>query len=162
MATAFSAAEKRIWIVNSYCTPTEDQVSQLVDAVKRGVDVQLMLPGEHNDQPLTKSAGRSAYGKMLEGGVKIFEYQPAMIHTKGMVVDGMFSMIGSSNFDARSSELNEELDVVVYDAEFAKRMEAMFEEDLKHSREYTLELFKQRSLWERVTEFVTLPFRSQL
>lgn len=162
MATAFSAAEKRIWIVNSYCTPTEDQVSQLVDAVKRGVDVQVMLPGEHNDQPLTKSAGRGAYGKMLEGGVKIFEYQPAMIHTKGMVVDGMFSMIGSSNFDARSSELNEELDVVVYDAEFAKRMESMFEADLKHAREYTLEQFKKRSLWERTTEFVTLPFRSQL
>ncbi len=162
MATAFSAAEKRIWIVNAYCTPTKDQVGQLTDAVRRGVDVRLMLPGANDDQPMTKSAGRAAYGKLLEGGVKIFEYQPTMIHTKGMVIDGLFSMIGSSNFDARSSEINEELDVAVYDGTFAKTMETMFEQDLQSSREYTLQEFKNRSLWERTTEWLMLPFRSQL
>ena len=162
MATAFSAAEKSISIVNAYCTPTADQVAQLVDAVRRGVEVRLLLPGENNDQPLTKSAGRAAYGKLLEGGVKIFEYQPTMIHTKGMMVDGLFAMIGSSNFDARSSEINEELDVVVYDPGFAASMGALFAEDLKHAREYTLAEFRNRSLWERATEWVALPFRSQL
>jgi len=91
-ATAFAAAEKRIWITNPYCTPTDDQVDLLTKAVQRGVDVRLLLPGENNDQPMTKSAGRSAYGRMLEGGVKIFEYQPTMIHTKSMVVDSLFSM----------------------------------------------------------------------
>ena len=99
---------------------------------------------------------------MLEGGVKIFEYQPTMIHTKCMVVDGLFSMFGSSNLDARSSEINEELDVVVYDAEFGRQMETMFEKDLVHAREYTLQQFQQRSLWERTTEWLMLPFRSQL
>jgi cardiolipin synthase len=85
-----------------------------------------------------------------------------MIHTKGMVIDGMFSLIGSSNLDPRSSEINEELDLAVYDRSFGQAMEAMFENDLSHSTEYTLQQFQGRSLWERVTEFVMLPFRSQL
>lgn len=161
-ATAFAAAEKRIWITNPYCTPTEDQVDLLVKAVRRGVDVRLLLPGENNDQPLTKSAGRAAYGRMLEGGVKIFEYQPTMIHTKSMVVDGLFSMLGSSNLDARSSEINEELDVVVYDEKFGRQMETIFEKDLHECREYTLQDFKNRTWWERTTEWLMLPFRSQL
>ena len=161
-ATAFAAAEKRIWITNPYCTPTDDQVDLLVKAVRRGVDVRLLLPGENNDQPLTKSAGRAAYGRMLEGGVKIFEYQPAMIHTKSMVVDGFFSMLGSSNFDARSSEINEELDVVVADEKFGREMENVFEKDLRDAREYTLQDFQNRSWWERTTEWLMLPFRSQL
>lgn len=161
-AMAFAAAEKRIWITNPYCTPTDDQVDLLVKAVQRQVDVRLILPGVNNDQPLTKSAGRAAYGRMLEGGVKIFEYQPTMIHTKAMVVDGLFSMFGSSNLDARSSEINEELDVVVYDEKFSREMEAIFERDLQQSREYTLQEFKNRSWWERVSEWLMLPFRSQL
>src|SRR5436190_8131662 len=148
-ATAFAGAEKRIWITNPYCTPTDDQVDLLVKAVWRGVDVRLLLPGKNNDQPLTKSAGRAAYGRMLEGGVKIFEYQPTMIHEKAMVVDGLFSMFGSSNFDARSSEINEELDVVVQDENFSRQMENIFEKDLQQSREYTLQEFKNRSWWER-------------
>ena len=161
-AVTFAAAEKRIWITNPYCTPTDNQVSLLVQAVRRGVDVRLLLPGPHNDQPLTQSAGRNAYGRLLEGGVKIFEYQPTMIHAKTMVADGLFSMFGSSNIDARSSEINEELDVVVYDAEFARRMEEAFEKDLAQAREYTLNEFKNRSVWERFTEWLAIPFRSQL
>lgn len=161
-ATAFAAAEKRIWMTNPYCTPTEDQVDLLVKAVRRGVDVRLLLPGENNDQPLTKSAGRAAYGRMLEAGVKIFEYQPTMIHTKSMVADSLFSMLGSSNFDARSSEINEELDLVVLDENFGQQMEAVFEKDLRAAREYTLQDFNNRSLWERTTEWLMLPFRSQL
>jgi cardiolipin synthase A/B len=161
-AVAFTAAQNRIWITNSYCTPTSDQVEQLVKAVQRGVDVRILLPGKNNDQPLTKSAGRSAYGRMLEGGVKVFEYQPTMIHEKSMVIDGLFSMFGSSNLDARSSEINEELDVVVYDQSFGAEMEGVFERDLTQSREYTLEQFKSRPWWERTTEWLMLPFRSQL
>jgi cardiolipin synthase len=161
-ATAFAAAEKRIWITNPYCTPTDDHVELLVKAVKRGVDVRLLLPGVNNDQPLTKSAGRAAYGRMLEGGVKIFEYQPTMIHTKSMVIDSRFALVGSSNFDSRSAEINEELDLAVYDPEFAQRMEAIFAKDLAHSKEYTLQDFRNRSLWERTTEWLALPFRSQM
>ncbi len=161
-AVTFAAAEKRIWITNPYCTPTDDHVELLVRAAQRGVDVRLLLPGPHNDQPLTQSAGRSAYGHLLEGGVKIFEYQPTMIHAKTMVADSLFSMVGSSNLDSRSSEINEEIDVVVYDEKFAHEMEQAFEKDLTQSRPYTLEDFKNRSVWERVIEWLAIPFRSQL
>jgi cardiolipin synthase A/B len=161
-AVSFAAAERRIWITNPYCTPTDDQVNLLMKAVERGVDVRLLLPGPHHDQPLTESAGRTAYGKLLESGVKIFEYQPTMIHAKAMVVDGIFTMIGSSNLDARSSEINEELDLVIHDEGFGRQMEEAFEADLKRSREYTLEEFKRRGIWERFTEWLTIPLRSQL
>lgn len=161
-AVSFAAATKRIWITNPYCTPTDDQVELLVKAVQRKVDVRLLLPGPHHDQPITQSAGRTAYGQLLEGGVKIFEYQPTMIHGKTMVIDGLFSMFGSSNLDPRSSEINEELDVVVYDAGFGRAMEEAFEKDQAQSREYTLQEFQGRSLWERVTEWLAIPFRSQL
>jgi cardiolipin synthase A/B len=161
-AVAFASAEKRIWITNAYCTLTDDQVELLVKAVKRGVDVQLILPGKNDDQPMTKSAGRAAYGRILHGGVKIFEYQPTMIHEKSMVIDGMFSLVGSSNLDARSSEINEELDIAVYDRNFGKEMEKVFEQDRALSKEYTLQEFQKRSLWERTTEWLMLPFRSQL
>ena len=161
-AISFAAAEKRIWITNAYCTPSDDQVDLLVAAVRRGVDVRFIVPGAHNDQPLTKSAGRAAYGRLLEGGVRIFEYEPTMIHTKAMVIDGMFSVFGSSNFDPRSAEINEELDVAVYDRQFGRQMEAMFENDLRQSQEYTLAQFRNRPAWERFTEWVMLPFRSQL
>ena len=99
---------------------------------------------------------------MLEGGVKIFEYQATMIHEKSMVIDGVFSLVGSSNLDARSSEINEELDIAVYDRDFGRTMEAVFEKDLAQSQEYTLQEFQNRSLWERTTEWLMLPFRSQL
>jgi cardiolipin synthase len=161
-AVTFAAATKRIWITNAYCTPTDYEVDLLTQAVRRGVDVRLLLPGLNNDQPLTKSAGRTAYGKLLEDGVKIFEYEPTMMHVKAMVVDSIFSMIGSSNLDARSAEINEELDVVVYDRQFAREMEKMFTDDVERSRAYTLAQFRNRSLWERVSEFMALPFRSQL
>jgi cardiolipin synthase len=161
-AVSIAAADSRIWITNAYCTPSEQQVTLLTAAVKRGVDVRLLLPGPHNDQPLTKAAGRTAYGKLLEGGVKIYEFQPTMIHSKTMVVDGMFSIFGSSNLDSRSSQINEELDVTVYDEQFGAEMERVFQADLAQSRPYTLEEFRKRTLWERFTEWVMLPFHSQL
>lgn len=161
-ATAISSAEKNIWIANSYFVPGDDVVRLLVAAVKRGVDVRLMLPGEINDVPATKASGRKVFGKLLEGGVKIFEYQPTMFHLKTMVVDGVFSLAGSSNFDSRSFQVNEELDLGVYDREFAGRMEKMFTEDLKQTREYTLEQFRNRPLFERMTEWITVPFHSQM
>ena len=85
-----------------------------------------------------------------------------MIRIKSIVVDTLFSMIGSSNLDARSAEINEELDVVVYDRDFSRQMEETFTNDLSHSREYTLKQFRHRSLWERIVEWLAYPFRSQL
>lgn len=162
LSMAFASAEKSILITNSYCAPGDTHVDLLIDAVKRGVDVRLLLPGKHNDQPATKAAGRTSYGRLLRGGVKIYEYQPTMIHTKSMVIDGRFAIIGSSNFDARSAQLNEELDVTVYDDALAQNLQQIFETDLQHAKPYTLEDFRRRSLWDRATETLALPFHSQL
>ena len=161
-AVSIAAAEKRIWITNAYCTPTEDQVALLGAAVQRGVDVRLLLPGKNNDQPMTKAAGRTSYGDLLRGGVKIYEYTPTMIHQKTMVVDSLFGLFGSSNLDARSSQINEEVDITVYDEGFARGMEAIFENDLRQARPYTLADFEKRTLWERSTEWLSIPFRSQM
>ena len=161
-AVAIAAAEKRIWITNPYCTPTKDQVQLLVAAVKRGVDVSILVPGKNSDQPATKAAGRNSYGELLKGGVKIYEYQPTMIHQKTMVVDSLFTLFGSSNLDARSSQINEEIDMSIYDAGFGRQMEEIFEKDLMQARLYTLDEFKGRSILERFTEWIVQPFKSQL
>ncbi|TLD68389.1 cardiolipin synthase B [Phragmitibacter flavus] len=161
-AVSIAAAEKTIYITNPYCTPTDDQIQLLNEAVKRGVDVRLLLPGVKNDQPATKAAGRTAYGKLLQGGVKIFEFKPTMIHSKTMVVDGMFSILGTSNLDSRSSQINEEVDLTVYDESFGKEMEQVFLKDLEQAGPYTYDDFKKRSLWDRFTEWLTWPLSSQL
>lgn len=161
-AVAIASAEKNIDITNPYCTPTEDQVHLLTEAVKRGVRVRMILPGKHNDQPWTKAAGRGCYGDLLKGGVQIFEYEPTMIHSKTMVIDDFFSIIGTSNLDARSAAINEEIDLTVYDGDFGKQMAGIFENDIKHSRPYLLKNFERRGLWERFSEWLVLPFQSQL
>lgn len=156
-AVAFASAEKTIFITNAYCAPSHNQVELLTKAAKRGVDVRLLVPGPHNDQPMTKSAGRGAYGELLKGGVKIFDYQPTMIHTKTIVVDGILSVVGSSNFDSRSAQINEELDITVYDEGFGAEMNAVFERDLEKAKLYRLEDFQKRSVWERFSEWIVAP-----
>src|SRR5215218_1074880 len=131
-------------------------------AAQRGVDVRLLVPGDHNDQPLSKAAGRTKYGDLLRAGIKIYEYQPTMIHQKTLVADSMFALLGSSNLDARSSQINEEIDLSVYDENFGQEMDQIFEKDLAKARPYTLEEFQKRGLWERFSEWVTQPFHSQL
>lgn len=163
LALSIASAEKRIWITNSYCVPSDQQTELLVQAAKRGVDVRFIIPSEeHNDQPTTGIAGRHSYEKLVAGGVKIYQYTPAMVHSKTVVVDSLFSIFGSSNFDPRSFEINEELDVTVYNPEFAAEMERVFLADQSKSRLCTLEEFQNQSWWDRVKEFFVLPFRSQV
>ena len=161
-AVAFSSAEKTIFITNAYCAPSHNQVKLLNAAAARGVDVRMVLPGRHNDQPMTKSAGRGAYGELLAGGVKIFEYEPTMIHTKSMVVDGIFAVVGSSNFDSRSAQINEELDITIYDEDFGAEMDAVFQRDQQRSKPYRLEDFKKRGTWERFSEWLVAPLAPML
>jgi len=156
-AVAFASAEKTIFISNAYCAPSHNQVDLLVAAAARGVDVRLLVPGQHNDQPMTKSAGRGAYGDLLKGGVKMFEYAPTMLHSKTIVVDGIFSVFGTSNFDSRSAQINEELDITVYDEGFGAEMDAVFQRDLQQAKPYLLEDFKKRSAWERFSEWLVAP-----
>jgi cardiolipin synthase len=99
---------------------------------------------------------------LLKAEAKIYEYQPTMMHAKTMVVDGVFAIVGSTNFDNRSFRYNDEIDLAVYDEDVAGRLERMFENDLTRSRPYTYEQWANRTLWERFTEWVLLPVRSQL
>jgi cardiolipin synthase len=162
-AISLAAAAKEIWIANSYFLPDDATISLLVAAVKRGVDVRVIVPSdEQNDVPATKAAGRWNLGPLLAGGVKIYEYQPTMFHLKTMVVDGIFSTVGSANFDDRSFHLNEEVNLFVYDGAFAGLMKERYGRDLLRCRPYTHTMWKARSLKKRVTEWFVGPFRSEL
>lgn len=161
-AVSISAAARRLWLSNSYFLPDKDTSALLVEAARRGVDVHILVPGKVNDVPATKAGGRSSFGDLLSGGVKISEYQPTMFHPKTMVVDGIFATIGSTNFDNRSFRLNDEINLAVYDREIGRRLEEIFEKDLTRSRPYSLEQWRARPLKERLTEFLVLPFRKEL
>jgi cardiolipin synthase len=114
------------------------------------------------DQTVVRYASRVHYELLLHRGIRIFEFQPTMIHSKTMVVDGMWTTIGSSNFDDRSFRLNDEVNVNIYDEGIAKQMETMFEEDLARSVEITLGRFKRRSLASKMKESVAAVFKKQL
>ncbi|MCM3878395.1 MAG: phospholipase D-like domain-containing protein, partial [Thermoanaerobaculia bacterium] len=160
---SLAAATKEIWIANSYFLPDDATAGLLVAAVKRGVDVRVIVPSdERSDVPATKAAGRSSFGPLLDGGVKIFEYQPTMFHLKTMVVDGVFSTVGSANFDDRSFHLNEEINLFVYDGAFAGLMKESYRRDLSRCRPYTHAMWKGRPLKKRLTEWLVSPIRSEL
>ena len=105
---AIKSARKSIHIANAYFLPDKQVREALIAAVKRGVDVQVMVPGRHIDLPMVRFASWSHYGDMLKSGVKIYEYTPTMLHNKAMVVDGIYLTIGSINFDSRSMSKNAE------------------------------------------------------
>jgi cardiolipin synthase A/B len=117
------------------------------------VDVRILTPGKLNDVKSTWYAGRAQYESLLEGGVRIFWYQPAMIHAKAFVVDGCWSSIGTMNFDNRSLAFNDESNLLVLDDTFGASVRDMFLDDLTRSREVTLETFRKRPRQERLLEW---------
>ena len=161
-SVAIAAAEHTISISNSYFVPNDASVALLAAASRRGVDVRVLVPGAINDVPVTKAGGRSKFGELLRAGVKIFEYQPAMMHAKTMVVDGIFATVGSTNFDNRSFRYNDEIDLAVYDEGVAGRLQEMFDTDVGKSRAYTYEQWIHRPPWKRFIELVVEPVRPQL
>ena len=161
-SVAISAAERTISISNSYFVPNAESIKLLAAASERGVNVRIIVPGAINDVPMTKASGRSTFGKLLRAGVKIYEYQPTMMHAKTMVVDGVFATVASTNFDNRSFRYNDEIDLAAHDEGFAGQLEQMFENDLRKSRPYTYEQWLHRPLVKRFTEWLLLPVRSQL
>jgi cardiolipin synthase len=151
---AIQAARKSIHIQNAYFLPDKQTRNALIRAVQRGVDVQVMVPGTHIDLPPVRLASRLHYGPMLEAGVKIYEYEPTMMHTKTLVVDGIFSTIGSINFDTRSMGKNAEESLAFYDQGFAEQIESMFNDDLKRCREVTHDRWSHRGFIARISELV--------
>ena len=152
------SARKSIHIQNAYFVPTRQIREALIQAARRGVDVRITVPGRHMDQPLVRMASRRHYGELLTAGVRIFEYNRTMMHTKASVIDGMFSTIGSINFDARSMHENAEASFSFYDRDFGDRLQAVFAEDERNSREITYESWKKRGLEQRLAEIVSSLF----
>jgi cardiolipin synthase len=136
-------------------------IDALLKAAARGVRVVVLVPGKI-DHEITYRASRSSYGRMLLGGIHIFEYMAALLHAKTMVVDGVWASVGSTNFDNRSFALNEELNLTVYDTGLARRLEAAFEEDLRYARKITYEEWNSRGIGERIYELFSFPIRDYL
>lgn len=158
---SFASARQRIWITTPYFVPASTVTNVLAERARSGVDVRILLPNQHTDAKAVRRAGHAAYTKLLEAGVRIYEYQPTMIHTKALVVDGHWSVIGSANMDIRSTELNEENVLGIQDAGFARELERTFESDLAHAREITRERWRERGLTARALERVSLLFGEQ-
>ena len=156
------SAQRSIHINNAYFIPDADTLRALEGAVRRGVDVRVIVPGEFNDVPLVRQASRFFYTRLLRHGIRIFEYQPTMMHAKTMVVDGIWTTVGSSNFDDRSFRLNDEVNVNIYDEGIAGRMEQMFFEDLARSEEISKRRWIRRSAIDRVKERIAGWFKPQL
>jgi cardiolipin synthase len=156
------SAQKSISISNAYFVPDRDTIRALEGAVRRGVDVRVIVPGENADVPIVRQASRLHYELLLRHGIRIYEYQPTMMHAKTMVVDGVWTTVGSSNFDDRSFRLNDEVNVNVYDDGIAAQMDAMFQEDLARSREVTLRKWFKRTIFDRIKERVAGVFKPQL
>lgn len=158
---SISSAQKSIHIANPYFFP-DDRIQQaLLDAVKRGVRVVVLTP-EKGDHAATSSASHGGLGNFLLGGVEIYEYQPALMHTKAMVVDGVWATVGSANLDYRSLAINEEINLVVYDAGFAAQLEKTFQQDLQHAKRLTYEAWNSRPLIDKILELFSIPIKEQL
>lgn len=159
---AITAAERSIDLSVAYFVPDELTQKHLMDALARGVRVRFITPGEHTDTDTVKAASRATWGPLLQAGALIYEYQPTMYHCKVMIVDQLLVSVGSTNFDNRSFRLNDEANLNVYDAAFAKRQTEVFEDDLKRSRRVTYEKWLNRPLREKAHEKLTGWLRSQL
>ena len=159
---SIAAARKVILLEQAYFVPDDLTIELLVAAMKRGVRVEIITPGKHIDHSLVRRASRSRWGPLLEAGARMYEFQPTNLHYKVMTVDGLWSSVGSTNFDNRSFRLNDEANLNVHDVGFAKRLEEIFEGDKARSREITIEAWRRRPAKEKFVEHVVGLFRSQM
>ncbi len=148
LAAVAAAAKRTLWITNAYFAPGHRALRLLEEAADRGVDVRLLLPGR-TDVPIVRRAGHGYYGALLERGVRIFEYQDAILHAKTLVADGLVSVVGSTNLDFRSFLFNAECDLLILCPETAATMEAAFRKDLEKSEEIRLDDWLRRPLLKK-------------
>ncbi|HXJ58453.1 MAG TPA: phospholipase D-like domain-containing protein [Verrucomicrobiae bacterium] len=159
---SIASARTNIRLSASYYVPDRLTSREFIEAVQRGVKVEIILPGSRTDSGIVKHASRGRWGPLLEAGVKIYEYQPTMYHCKMMIVDDLFVSVGSANFGNRSFRLNDEANMNVFSTAFAAQQALIFEADKARCREVTYREWKKRSLWKRFLEMITGPFRAQL
>jgi cardiolipin synthase A/B len=159
---SIAAARESILLQSAYFVPDRLAVQALVAAAKRGVKIKILVPGTHTDEAVVRRASRALWGKLLEAGVELAEYQPTMIHCKMMVVDRLLVSVGSTNFDNRSFRLNDEANLNVLDADFAAEQVKVFEEDWAHAQPMSLEAWRGRPVRQRLLENAAALLRRQL
>jgi cardiolipin synthase len=162
LALSISAARRTLYISNSYFVPDDDFRSLLIRAAKNGVDVRVLTAGDKSDVKTTVFAGRARYPELLKGGVRVYEYQPTMMHAKTFVVDGLWSSVGSLNFDNRSLVFNNESNIAALDAGVGASLDSLFMSDLRFAREIKLADFERRSWFEKMLEWGANAFQRVL
>lgn len=162
MLMAIAAAQRHVRIGMGYFAPDEIMIIQLLDARRRGVEIDVLVPGEQIDVSLVRHASRHHWGRLLAAGVRIYEFVPTNYHTKVVIVDEQWTTIGSSNFDERSFRLNDEANLNVYNREFALRQIEDFTHDLSRSREISFRLWQSRSMTEKIKDWAANLLRTQL
>jgi cardiolipin synthase len=158
---SITTARESIHLTTPYFLPDERVREAMLSALKRGVRVVVLIPGE-SDHQVMYWASRRGFAELLRGGLEVHEYQPALMHAKTMVVDGLWATVGTTNLDNRSFALSEEINLTAYDAPTARSLVRAFEEDLAHSRRLTYDAWKSRPLREKLLELFTIPIKEQL
>jgi cardiolipin synthase len=157
-----ASARKTVYINSPYFLPDRAARWQMIQSVReRGVRVVVIAPNNYNNHYIARTASRRVYGQLIQGGVEIHEYQPSMIHKKAMVVDGQWSVIGSTNFDHRSFGLNDEVNLAAYDPGLAQSLERDFHNELSQSQQITYEAWRRRPLHEKLFSFIGLLLQRQ-
>ncbi|HEY8180935.1 MAG TPA: cardiolipin synthase [Thermoanaerobaculia bacterium] len=160
---AITSARREIIIQNPYMLPDDEAIAALGDAVQRGVDVKIMVPATGStDSPIVQHASHHQFGALLKNGVKIWEYRPTLLHQKIIVVDGIWSCVGSTNFDDRSFQLNDEISLGVFDRNIANGLRTAFANDLRGAKERHYDEWRHRSLWHKLIDQLAYLGSSQL
>jgi len=150
---AINAARHEIFIQNPYMLPDDRAIESLAAAVKRGVDVRIMVPATTStDSPIVQHASHHQFGTLMKRGIKVYEYQKTLLHQKVIEVDGIWTCIGSTNFDNRSFQHNDEISVGLIDPVIAAQVHATFENDMRESRQRSFEEWRSRSLWHKAID----------
>jgi cardiolipin synthase len=159
---ALTAAQKSIDIENAYFVPDKLTAEALAVAARRGVRVRILVPGKFTDARVGRWAAHALYSELLDAGVEIYEYQPTMIHCKVLVIDGMWTSVGSANFDDRSFRLNDEANLNVFSSDLAAEQIRYIEADIARSKRMAQRRWARRSSTRRIYENLALLLRSQL
>ncbi|WP_245420626.1 MULTISPECIES: phospholipase D-like domain-containing protein [unclassified Mesorhizobium] len=162
MLAAMAAAKDHIRIGMAYFVPDDIALQQILDARKRGVAVDVIVPNALTDVPIVRKGSRYFWGELLEAGVRIYEFQPTMYHPKLLIVDDVWATFGSANLDERSLRLNDEVNLNVYGKAFAQTQIDLFNRDLGQSRQISLEEWQARPFTEKVTDWLASRLHTQL
>lgn len=155
-------AKKRIWICTAYFNPDRAMIDLLTSASESGIDVRILIPGNHTDQPVTKVIAEDSFEELLGAGVQVFYYTKTMLHAKIILVDDELSCVGSGNFNQRSMLKDDEINLVLIDEKINKELSGHYEEDLSNSEKVLPRRWKKRSIFRRATEGFMRIFKQEL